>query len=162
MANILILTILSFINIFHPLHVSVTEIEHDAKEKRLEIVMRIFIDDLELAIKNGMNDPYLDITAPGEGYSTDGLIKNYISDKFKINVNGKEEVVEYVGHEVELPVIYLYAKVEKVRKLKTIRILNNMIMETYDDQTNLVHVEVDNNTKSLKLTEKNKEDRLSF
>jgi len=32
----------------HPMHVSVTEIEMDEKEKRLEIMMRVFVDDLEL------------------------------------------------------------------------------------------------------------------
>lgn len=162
MANILLLTIFSFLIFFHPLHVSVTEIEHDPEEKRLEIIMRIFIDDLELSIKNEVDQPYMDITQPGEGSSTDKLLKNYLDGRLKIKVNGKEKDVEYVGHEVELPVMYIYAQVRNVKKLKEISVFNSLIMETYDDQTNLVHVESGGKTKSLKLNEKRKEDQLIF
>ncbi|MGK7391243.1 MAG: DUF6702 family protein [Candidatus Cyclobacteriaceae bacterium M2_1C_046] len=162
MANILLLPIFSFLVSFHPLYVSVTEIEHDSKEKRLEITMRIFIDDLELSIKNKVNQPYLDITQPGDGYSTDKFIEDYLQGKLKIKLNGKEKEVEYIGHEVELPVVFIYAQVSNVKKFKEISVFNSMIMETYDTQTNLVHVESNGETKSLKLTEKRKEDQLVF
>lgn len=162
MANILYLTIISFFTLFHPLHVSVTEIEHDAEAKRLEIISRIFIDDLELAIKNQIGKAHLDLTEPGEGFSTDDLLKNYIKNKFIVTVNGKEHLVEYVGYEVELPVVYLYAQVSNIRKVKDIAVSNTLIMETYDDQTNLVHVKANGKLKSLKLTENRQEDKLTF
>ena len=37
----------------HPIHVSVTEIEYDEKDRALEIMMRVFVDDLELTQGNG-------------------------------------------------------------------------------------------------------------
>ena len=39
------------VTLFHPLHVSVTEIEMDDKDKRLEIMMRVFMDDLEVTLR---------------------------------------------------------------------------------------------------------------
>jgi hypothetical protein len=39
----------------HPLFVSVTEINHNAKEKTLEISCKVFTDDLEKAIEKSAN-----------------------------------------------------------------------------------------------------------
>ena len=39
------------VSFVHPIHVSVTEIEMDEKDKRLEIMMRVFTDDLELTLR---------------------------------------------------------------------------------------------------------------
>lgn len=162
MANILILSIISLVTFFHPLYVSVTEIEHDTESKALEVTMRIFIDDLELSIRNKTRNASLDITKPGEGFNTDDLVREYINDHFKIKVNGKVVEYEYLGHEIELPVIYVYAQASNIKKVKDISIFNNMIMDTYDTQTNLVHVEVANKTKSLKLNSDMKEGSLTF
>lgn len=162
MANILLYSVVFFFNILHPLHVSVTEIEHDANKNALEITMRIFLDDLESSIRNDLQKPALDITVPGPEYTTDQLLEDYLKKHFKINVNGKNIKNQYLGHEVELPVIYLYVLASNVKKVKDITIYNDMIMETYDDQANLVHVKVNSKTKSMKLAKDRKQDSLEF
>lgn len=162
MANILLYSVVFFFNILHPLHVSVTEIEHDANKNALEITMRIFLDDLESSIRNDLQKPALDITVPGPEYTTDQLLEDYLKKHFKINANGKNIKKQYLGHEVELPVIYLYVLASNVKKVKDITIYNDMIMETYDDQANLVHVKVNSKTKSMKLAKDRKQDSLEF
>ena len=163
MANIILLSLISFFTmVLHPLYISVTDIEHDNKSKILKITMRVFIDDLETSIRNDINKPSMDITLPGEGFSTDQLVEDYIRKHFRIDVNEKEVSYTYLGHELELPVIYMYLQVEGVKKLNTIKVFNDMIMESYEDQTNLVHVEVNGKTKSMKLTDNHKEDILRF
>lgn len=163
MAKIILLSLISFFTtVLHPLYISVTEIEHDSKSKMLEITMRVFIDDLETSIRSDINQPVMDITLPGEGFSTDQLVEAYIRKHLKINVNEKDVPYIYLGHELELPVIYIYVQADNVKKLNSIKVFNDMIMESYEDQTNLVHVEVNGKTKSMKLTDKRKEDRLTF
>lgn len=162
MANILFLSIMSVLSLYHPLYISVTEIEHDEKSKALEVTMRIFIDDLELSVRNSIGNASLDIMQPGESYDTDQLLKDYVKKHFIIEVDGKERAYEYLGHEVELPVMYLYLQASNIKKVKSISVFNDMIMETHDTQSNLVHIKVNGKSKSLKLTEKNKEDTLTF
>lgn len=162
MANSLIFSIILAFNILHPLHVSVTEIEYDANNKALEVIMRIFLDDLENSIRNDLNKPEMDITAPGPQYTTDQLIEDYLQKHFKLNVNGKELPYEYLGHEVELPVIFMYVQLSNIKEVKNITIYNDMIMETYDDQANLVHVKVNGKIKSLKLSTDKKQGSLDF
>ena len=162
MANIILLSVFSLISIFHPIHVSVTEIEYDQERKALEMTMRIFVDDLELAIRNDLNEPTLDITLPRNGKTTDELVEAYIRKNFKLKVNGKEQEFEYLGQEIELPVIYVYIQSTNIKKLKDIEVYNSIITETYDDQTNIIHIEVDGEIRSMKLDEENKKDVLTF
>ena len=37
---------------FHPIHLSITEIDHNEKSKALQVTMRIFVDDLPLYVTN--------------------------------------------------------------------------------------------------------------
>ena len=72
-AAILKVTVLSLL--LHPMHVSVTEIEFDEKDKRLEIMMRVFIDDLEVSLRNRLNKPELDLLSPKEAAHLDPMIE---------------------------------------------------------------------------------------
>lgn len=145
----------------HPIHVSVTEIEMDEKDKRLEIMMRLFIDDLELTLRNRLNQPELDLLAKTES-ERDALISKYLDDHFKLSLDGKFQKNGYIGHEQEDLAFIVYIEVPKVQKWKTIQVNNDVIMETHSDQSNLVHVTFRDTIKSLRLTKSNPIDKLTF
>ena len=145
----------------HPLHVSVTEIEMDDKDKRLEIMMRVFIDDLETSLRQKLNQPELALLELSTE-ARNGLISTYLKDHFNITLDSKSQKMNYVGHEQENDAFIFYIEVPGVKKWKTIHIQNNIIMGTYSDQSNLVHVTVREKTKSLRLTKDNPADNLTF
>lgn len=146
----------------HPIHVSVTEIEFDKKDQALEIMMRVFMDDLELALRNELKRPDLDIMNPGKGTTVDELAKNYIQKHFKIVLDEKIREMRYLGHEREGQAFIFYIEISNVKDWKTITIQNDIIMATHDDQSNIVHVFVDDDTKSLRLTRNTPVDKLTF
>jgi hypothetical protein len=146
----------------HPLHVSVTEITWDEKEKELEIISRIFIDDLETAVRASNKQPGLDLMNPGNTSTTDKLVQDYLQSRFKIVLDGKVQPVHYLGHEQENEALLCYIQVKNVKKWKSIEVMNTVITETYDDQSNLVHVTVRDETKSLRLMRDNPSGKLSF
>lgn len=146
----------------HPIHVTVTEIEYDQKDKALEIMMRVFIDDFELALRQDLNQPELDILEPKNGLTTDQLAGQYIATHFRITLDGKERPVHYLGHEKESDAFIFYIEVANVRRWKTIGIFNDMLTALHDDQSNLVHVTVDGTVKSLRLTRNTPGDKLTF
>ena len=150
-----------FITLFHPLHVSVTEIEMDHKDKRLEIMMRVFMDDLEVTLREKYKMPDLDVLNP-KGQTIDHMMEEYLKLHFKIALDNKAQVMKYLGHEQEGDAFIFYIEVEKVKKWKTIQIQNDIIMETYDDQSNLVHVTSNETVRSLRLTTKRPVDQLVF
>jgi hypothetical protein len=151
----------SLLILLHPLHISVTEIALDEKEKELEIMLRIFSDDLELAIRNGKSDAALSLLNP-VNTTTDKLVWEYVQPRFKLMTDGKVQAVKYLGHETDEDVFILYIQVQPVIKFKTIDITNSIITEFYEDQANLINMTVRDNTKSLRLMRSNPSGKLSF
>lgn len=146
----------------HPIHVSVTEIEFDEKEKSLEIMMRVFIDDLELTLRNKLNQPELDILEPKNGLTIDQMAGDYVKDHFRITLDNKVQKIVYLGHERESDAFIFYIEVTNVKKWKTIQVFNDLFTETHDDQSNLVHVTVRDKVRSLRLTRNTPLDKLTF
>jgi hypothetical protein len=146
----------------HPVHVSVTEITMDEKEKELEIISRIFWDDLEKAIREERKQPELNLLEPGSAVTTDQLVGEYLQKRFMITVNGKPQKTKYLGHEIENEAILCYIQVANVKKLQTIEVFNSVNTELYDDQSNLVHVTMHENVKSLRLMRENPSGKLTF
>lgn len=146
----------------HPLHVSVTEIEMDRKDKTLEIVMRVFVDDLELALRKKYNQPELDVLHPRNGLTLDQMMTSYLHDHVTILLEGKPQAIRYIGHEKEDDAFIFYSEVTDVKKWQTIVVQNDILTEIHDDQSNLVHITVDSEVRSLRLTRENPKDKLTF
>jgi hypothetical protein len=157
----ILLTCLLSLSSLHPLHVSVTEIEFDEKEKRLEIMMRVFADDLELTMRKQFNQPELDIIKPKD-LTVDQMMSEYLKSHFNIAVEGKSQTIKYLGHEIEGEAFIFYMEVSNVKKLKTILVANDILMEIHNDQSNLIHVTVGGNIRSLRLISEKSKDKLTF
>lgn len=138
--------------LFHPLHVSVTEIEYNPKAKALQIISRIFVDDLETAIRNSTKNPELDILKPPAGLATHGLVAEYLKNRLDITLDGKVQKITLLGYEQEDLALICYLEIENVTVFQNIVIKNSVITETYDDQSNLVHITYNGPVKSLRLT----------
>ena len=135
----------------HPVHVSVTEVNYSEKDKSLQIISRIFIDDLELSIQKQLNQESLDLLEPKNGVTTDQLVSDYLKKHFTVKIDGKLAKIHYLAHEVEDAAIICYLEIESVKKLKTLEVTNDVIQETHADQSNLVHITYKGPVKSFRL-----------
>jgi hypothetical protein len=154
--------ILSWIlSVLHPLHVSVTDIVHDEKERELEIIMRIFTDDLETSIRTQQNSPDLDLLNPAQS-TTDELVKDYVLQRFSVSLDNKKQALNFLGTEVEGDALLCYIQVRSVKKWRTIEVLNSIVTEIYEDQSNLVHVTVGEKVRSLRLMKNNPSGKITF
>ncbi len=144
--------LLTLMGLPHPVHLSVTEIAHSEKDKALQITTRIFIDDLELAIQKDLKNEELDIMKPeGQGKTTDKIVSDYLLKHIKVKVDGKPQSLTYLGHETEDLAIICYIEIPHIKKLKSVEMLNDVIMEIHSDQSNLVHVTYKEKVKSVRL-----------
>jgi hypothetical protein len=152
----------SFLLFLHPIHLSVSEINYSEKDKALQITSRIFLDDLELSIQKQLNKPNLDLLEPGKDLTTEKLISEYVLQHFSVKLDGKIQKLNFLGFEREDPAIICYIEIENIKKFKTIEIKNDVIMETHNDQSNLVHVTYKGPVKSLRLVREKVADILTF
>jgi hypothetical protein len=158
----MISVLFAFLLSFHPIHVSITEVEYNEKSKALQMTLRIFIDDLETSIRKSTNQPELDLLNPGAGKTTDQLVKEYLSDKFIVRVDKKLGKQNFLGHEIEGPAIICYIEIENIKKFTSLEFTNRLILETHDDQSNLINVNFQNKVKSLRLTIEKPTDAVVF
>ena len=135
----------------HPIHLSVTEITYSEKDKAIQITSRIFIDDLELSIQKQLNQPNLDILEPKNGLTLDQMAQSYLNEHLKVKLDGKPREIKILGHEIEDVAVVFYIEIENVKKIKSMEVLNDVIMETHEDQSNIVHVTYKSPVKSVRL-----------
>ncbi|MBS1488153.1 MAG: hypothetical protein JST43_11255 [Bacteroidetes bacterium] len=139
----------------HPVHISVTEITYNEKNKSLEIVSRIFIDELELGVRAQRRQPELDLLEPPQGLTTKDLVRTYYQNHFKVKIDGKPVNANYIAYEKEDISIISYIEIANVKKIKTLEVFNDIVTEIRDDQSNLVHVTYKSPVKSVRLTRDN-------
>jgi hypothetical protein len=146
MINILIV-LFSF---FHPFYVSVTEVNHNTKNKSLEISSKIFFDDLENGIENE-NHVRFDIVKPVDKAKVNALIANYIKKHLQIKIDGKLLNMNYLGYEIQEDAAWCYLEIPKVSKVSSVEINNNILYKLHSEQINMLNVTVNGKRQSTKL-----------
>lgn len=138
----------------HPYYISVADIHHNQNFARLEITLRIFVDDLEKAIALHQSVPSFYITDPDDT-STRDMIRLYLDDRFRLAVNREAASTEFLGGEVEDDTFWAYLKVDGVGRLDQLEIEYTVLLEVFEEQLNLVHVQQGSAIRTFRLTSDN-------
>ena len=145
----------------HPLYVSVTEINHNAAEKSLEISVKVFHDDLEQIIEKN-NNAQLDILAEKDKSRFNQYIPSYFQKNLVLTVDGKQLSLTYVGFEVEKESAFCYFEVENITSVKKIDVTNSILYDFNDTEMNIMHGTVNGNRKSSKVNHPEKAASFEF
>ena len=136
----------------HPFHVSVSDIKYKEDKKAIQISTRIFLDDLEMALRAYTGNDRLDIMDKGSWDFVNTNLEKYLLDRMKLwDEKGKEYELNYIGAEIEEDVMWAYLEVEKVKKLKEVKVWNSILYEVWSDQENLVHFRAFDKVQSARL-----------
>ena len=137
-------------NPMHPFYISVTEINHNANEKSLEISCKIFTEDLENVLNKTAN-PKIEISNPKNKDQVTKLISQYLQAHLQLRVNGQPVTMELLGFEEEREATWSYLQVTNVPAVKKLEIVDSILYESFAEQINLVHVTVSGNRKSSRV-----------
>lgn len=132
----------------HRFYVGIYQVDFVPQKKRLEITTRIFMDDLNDALTKA----YKKQTNIGDQKETPedvALMKKYLSDKFKIYLNGQYKNFNYHSHEQENNVVICYLTIKDVAKISKIEIENSILTEIHEEQQNII--QFNNNGKKQNL-----------
>ncbi|MDQ0637044.1 hypothetical protein QF042_000609 [Pedobacter sp. W3I1] len=123
----------------HPLHVSTTEVNFNAKDKTLEVSCKIFSDDFE-AILTKLYKQKTDLSNPNMKSTMDELVKKYLLSHLQLKANGKAVAMNYIGFEIDHEATNIYLEVEKISSIKSIEVSNTILYDMFDDQMSIVHI----------------------
>jgi hypothetical protein len=139
---------------FHAFHTSITQIEYNSKAKNYEISVRIFTDDFETAINTENKSKGTKIQ---DGDKNDALVSAYVLKHFSIiSPQNKKAILKYIGKENEDLATWLYFEMAEDSFVKGSKIQQNVLMELFDDQVNIVNIKKGDDRKSLLFDLKNK------
>ncbi len=149
------------LNGVHPFYVSVTEINHNSKEKTLEISCKAFAEDMEDILKKNYKTT-VDLGNTNLQAQNNKLINDYITHHLNLITDGKQAPLSYVGFEKEAESVYCYFEVRNTPLVKKIDVVNSILQDFSDKQINIIHVIVGGNRKSYKLDYPQKQVSFSF
>lgn len=141
---------MAFIALLHPFYVSVIDINHNTKEGSVEVSIRVFTPDLEQTLQK-YSSSKIDIANPKDKVLLDKQISSYISQKIQLKINGKPATLNYIGHEIQMESVWIYAEIPKITQLKKLDINCNLLYDYKDLQSNIFHVKSNGIEKSYKL-----------
>ena len=130
----------------HSVHVSTAEAEYDAKTKKLEVSLTVFVSDLELAlIRQSEREMRMDKVPAAE---FDAQVVAYLKKTFVVtDAAGKVGKLTWVGREMEKaseksgdPAVVLFFEVEMPGGVEGATLRCAVFSEMFEDQVNLVQV----------------------
>jgi hypothetical protein len=114
----------------------------------LQITSRIFQDDFEVALK-GMGENYQPL-GNTDKTKTNEVLGAFFKEHLQLKIDGTPVMPRFLGFEIEENVIWFYLEVEKISVLTEIQLSYSVLIDTFNDQINLVHIKYHDQVKSLK------------
>ena len=146
---------------FHKFYVGVFQIDYFKEKKAVQITARLFIDDLEKALHKKHNKHFY-ITTKDEVADANSYIAMYLQDKLKIKINNKIQTIQFLTKEQEDNIVICYLKINFKDNIKDLEITNNVLSDIFNEQQNLLHLNINSNKKTLLFTNTEPNQKLKY
>lgn len=156
---ILFLQILS-LWLAHDIHLTKAQVDVNTAEKSIQVSMHIFLDDLEKCIQQetGFTEK-MHLGTEKEVLEGDSLLTVYLSNHFMVTANEAPLSLSFVGKEnsQDLLAIWCYFEFPLAEgPTKNLTLTNNVLMELYDDQQNIITLQGPNKKRDYLLFQTDK------
>jgi len=145
----------------HEFYVSIMDVDYSKKEHSIQVTKKIFFDDLEHALVLFTKNQELDILAYNQDSLKPILAKYFIKHIF-FEVNNTIKEFNYLGQEYLDGSFYCYLEIPEINKIKNIKIKDNLLIDVFKGQENIVYLNINNNKKTIRLREGFEEQKLWF
>lgn len=145
----------------HPFYQSVTDLKYNAKEKAIQGSVKLFVNDIEGALKK-IQGRTVDLIHPKDTVQTRHVLENYLQKHLVFTVNGKQLAYRVIGFEREEEAIWIYMELTNCPLPKKVMIENTLLYDLLSEQSNIVHMDVNGEKKSAKVDKPEKMIVLNF
>ncbi len=128
----------------HDLHLSKMDLKYDTEDKALQIVINVFVDDLEAALLERGSDN-LKILTEKEAVETDSLILDYFYDMLDLEIDGETVNLTFIGKESseDFMAAWCYLEVSELDDIQHLSLSNRVLLDLFEDQRNVVTIKKD-------------------
>lgn len=138
----------------HDFHTSLTEMRYNAKSKTFEISLRVFTDDLQKVLSaTNQNKKFI----LENNDKNDPFVEAYIKKHFVVmNPKSQKTLINYIGREKEGEATWIYLEMPVNESINGSKIQNNVLIDMFEDQTNILNIFIQSQKKSYLYNLKNK------
>jgi hypothetical protein len=138
------------VKVFHPIHVSTSNIEYNSQDNKLEVICTMFTDDFEAALAKQYHAK-TDLNKADMHAAMDELVKQYIAANLHIKVGDTPVNLNYLGFEINKEATDVYLESDKIPAVKKVDVEVSLLYNLFDDEINIVHIIVNKVRKSEKV-----------
>jgi hypothetical protein len=147
----------------HPIHTSIAEADYNCATKKLEVALRVYVDDFEAALSTHARRPIsLEKTPPAE---FNALAHAYLAEKFTVRTRAGAAVApRWVGREIK-PAdneLWFYFEFALADGVEGIRLRHGALGEQFPNQINSVRIRDDGRKTTLVYLPKQTEKTVRF
>jgi hypothetical protein len=154
-----IIPLLSFST--HKYYLSLTQIEYKSESKSIQIIINVFMDDIETALNKDYSID-LQLTNKNELKDNDIYFKKYLEKNLSLKIDTISSSFNYIGKEYDGDLVYFYLEIENVNNLESIEVVNTILIDHFPEQQNLIKSKVNKKHNSILLTKTNDKGLLKF
>lgn len=125
----------------HDIHLSVVRLSMEEPEM-IDLTVQVFLDDLMNSVGLVPGEPL-----PDDYTSADDLLQKFVHDHLIITINDSIIQPIYVENVSSTPAVWItYEITHPTKPIESIHIQNKIMLNLFDDQLNMVHIELPNHT----------------
>lgn len=145
----------------HKYYLSLTQIEYKSDSQSIQIILNVFIDDMETALNetHGIN---MQLDTKKELKESDTYFEKYLVKHLALKADNKSLTFNYLGKEYEGDNIFFYLEIEDVKSLKNLEISSTILVDHFPKQQNLIKAKANDINRSKLLTKENDKALLKF
>lgn len=145
----------------HKYYLSLTQVEYKSDSESIQIILNVFIDDMETAI-NDLYDVNLQLDTEKELKESDTYFKKYLQKNLFFKADTTQLQFEYIGKEYEGDNIFFYLEITGVKSFKNLEINSTVLVQHFPKQQNLIKAKANGIHRSRLLTKENDKALLKF
>ena len=121
----------------HPFYVSMTEMEWKPAEKKLEVAVRMFTDDLEKAL-SAQCHCRIDLSSGKLSAGASDVLEEYLKSNLRFHLGKAEGKMQFLGSEKEEESTWSYLEITGLDASSGIETENRLLFSVQEKQVNLL------------------------
>jgi hypothetical protein len=145
----------------HKFYVSITKVEFVPGKRSLQVICKVFTDDIEDVLQQRY-DKAIRLDSGWDEERIDQLLSQYFDMKLKIVINGSAVDLKYLGKQYEIDITRIFLEGSDIKAFNNIEVTNEILMELFEEQENIIHCQVGDTRRSLVLKKESPSGMLNF
>jgi hypothetical protein len=136
----------------HKFYFSNSNLEFNANAKSTEWTIKIFYDDLELALLRQFNEK---ISFHQQAASAiNPLLENYFSQHIGLKFDNVSQLGHFIGYELSGDLVTVYVEFPYATNFHVLEVFNDVLCKDFEDQKNVIQVSHMGRTETVLLDKK--------